>query len=231
MIKRLPKHLRTEHWYNDWQHAVFLIIFDHLSRALRDNQTAMAERQLDKLTLYIFVHFLCEEEGMSFSLDRSLIAAQTVEQHQAVHMKILDYWHEAIQRPYKEGLLPYREIAERIEEFYGRILDHIEHTDQASYGVKSDRDPASIRSEVAHIARCGLPLSPNMAGAARVVEQASAETFSLLDLSSLPSKAVNPLRVLTLVKQTDGADLVSLRRRFIVNLSRIQSLPRAAQAA
>lgn len=213
--RHLPAKLRTEHWYNDWQHAVFITIFKHLNDAIRADKRAMSDRLIDKLTVYLFVHFLCEEEGMSWAVKHDELAAETMSSHQNIHMAVLQHWHRTIQGPYKDESLARSELADRIEDFYGRILTHIEETDQATYGQSSNRGIEGVREEIAHIAACGLPLSPNMRGAGEVVSKCCRDTFSLIQPQVLPLQATHPLKQLNLTRPAE-AEADSLRRRFFV---------------
>lgn len=202
---RLPPRLRTEHWYNDWQHAVFIITFDHLMQALQRGRTAVAERLIDKLTVYLFVHFLCEEEGMAFSQQQGSLAAEKMCQHQGLHLRFLDYWHDAIQRPFKAGELGDRRLALKIQDFYDKVLAHIDDEDQSTYGIKTGRPAFHGIDEIAHIAQSGLPLSPNSPGALAIVGACSSRTASLLRRNTLPIKAIEPLRHLQLTAAGIGA--------------------------
>lgn len=202
---RLPAQLRTEHWYNDWQHAVFIITFDHLMKALQRGRSAVAERLIDKLTVYLFVHFLCEEEGMAFSQQQGWLTSDKMRQHQGLHVTFLDYWHDAIQRPFKTGELCDRRLALKIQGFYDKVLAHIDNDDQTTYGLKAGRPSFYGIDEVAHIAASGLPLSPNSPGALAIVAACSGRTAGLLRRATLPIKAIEPLRGLRLTTAGIGA--------------------------
>ena len=211
---RLPQKLRTEHWYNDWQHAVFIITFDHLMRALNSGHSAVAERLIDKLTVYLFVHFLCEEEGMAFSQQHGILAADKMRHHQALHLRFLDYWHDNIQRPFKARELSERHIAVKIQDFYEKVLQHIDDEDQTTYGTRTIRPTFLGAVEIANIALSGLPLSPNCTGAAAVVGACNEHSFKLLCRETLPIKAVEPLGRLVLTPDGVGAD-DSVRSRVL----------------
>lgn len=211
---RLPQHLRTDHWYNDWQHAVFIITFDHLMQALRRGRTPVAERLIDQLTVYLFVHFLCEEEGMAWSQHHGCLSADKMRTHQALHLRFLDYWHDAIQRPFKTGDLTDRRLAVKIQDFYEKVLGHIDDEDQSTYGAKTSRTEDMRLDEVAHIAQSGLPLSPNSPGALAIVGACSDRCSGLLRRPTLPIKAVEPLRSLRLAPATLGAE-DSVRARIL----------------
>lgn len=202
---RLPAHLRTDHWYNDWQHAVFIITFDHLMQALQRGRSAVADRLIDKLTTYLFVHFLCEEEGMAWAQARGCLSDGKMQSHQALHLRFLDYWHEAIQRPFKSGALGGRRLGVKIQEFYDKVLHHIDDEDQSTYGLKSSRGEGLRLDEVAHIALSGLPLSPNSPGAVAVVAACNPACGTLLRQSGLPALACTPLRRLALAPADIGA--------------------------
>lgn len=220
--RRLPENLRTEHWFNDWQHAVFVITFDHLARSIQGRQRLMTERLLDKLTVYLFVHFLCEEEGMSWAAARGLLDGDDLARHQHQHVRYLERWHRDAQRPFRAGEINGDELAARIEEFYTAILSHIEHTDQVCYGVRSARDGASRLAEVAHVAATGLPLSPNMGGAVEVVARLSRETRALLRPDILPLRAAEPLKALGLLAEWQGQGGTGMRHRFLGGLNQMR---------
>lgn len=211
---RLPEHLRTEHWYNDWQHAVFIITFDHLMQALRRDHTAVAERLIDKLTVYLYVHFLCEEEGMAWALSNGAAVEGKISQHQAFHVRFLDYWHDSIQRPFKTGDLTGRRLAIKIQDFYEKVLHHIDEEDQTTYGCRSGRVAGLCLDEAAHIAQSGLPLSPNSPGAVAIVQACSSQSAGLLRREALPIKAVEPMRLLKLAPGGLGAP-DSVRERVL----------------
>lgn len=215
---RLPEALRTNHWYNDWQHAVFIILFDHLVTAERHGKRQMTDRHMDKLTVYMFVHFLCEEEGMTWSVGEGHLEADMLKSHQGLHVMFLDYWHRNIQGPYKQGHLGGRALIDKVEDFYHKVLEHIENADQATYGVKSNRTARATQTEIAHIAQTGLPLSPNMRGAGAVVSRCCDSTYALLKRELLPRDANSPLRQLSLVKAQALARNDTLRDRFVTRL-------------
>lgn len=202
---RLPSHLRTDHWYNDWQHAVFIITFDHLMQALQRDRVAVADRLIDKLTTYLFVHFLCEEEGMAWAQTQGCLGDGKMQSHQALHLRFLDYWHEAIQRPFKTGALGGRRLGIKIQDFYDKVLSHIDDEDQTTYGLKTNRGEGVRLDEVAHIAQSGLPLSPNSPGALAVVAACNPACGRLLRQDALPTLAKSPLRRLTLAPAVIGA--------------------------
>lgn len=212
---RLPAHLRTDHWYNDWQHAVFIITFDHLQKAIRAGRGEVIERLMDKLTVYLFVHFLCEEEGMAWACSNKALRPDLMRQHQDIHVHALGHWHDAVQKPYKAGSLEGRALAAKVQDFYDRILDHIDNTDQTTYGAKTGRAEAIQLEEVAHLSACGLPLSPNMAGAAALVAACNPEAYRLLNAAGLPVHASSPLRKLALAHLPNEANNDSLRARLI----------------
>ncbi|MBF0307199.1 MAG: hypothetical protein HQL41_16290, partial [Alphaproteobacteria bacterium] len=140
-------------------------------RAIREDAgRVLCERLLDKLTVYLFVHFVCEEEGMAWAADQGHFEAEELRRHQRVHVQVLEAWRGGVQQPFKGGELARRELGDRVEDFFQAILRHIEAFDQISYGARSGRSADAIRSEIAHLSRSGLPLSPNMKGAIAVVD-------------------------------------------------------------
>lgn len=212
---RLPQALRTEHWYNDWQHAVFIVTFEHVARALRNGNAGVAERLVDKLTVYLFVHFLCEEEGMSWAVARQALRPEALQAHQRAHLEALAAWRRNVQEPFKAGTLRGEPLMRRIQGFYERILAHIDEMDQGCYGAGAGRDEALRLEEVAHLARSGLPLSPNMAGAAAVVAACDGRVHALLNRAGLPVQSTAPLRPLSLVGLAGDMENDSLRARFL----------------
>ncbi len=229
---RLPAHLRTEHWYNDWQHAVFIITFDHLMRSIRRHRPQVTQRLMDKLTVYLFVHFLCEEEGMSWAVRANMLRPDLMRRHQDVHVKVLNHWHDAVQKPYKAGALDGRALAAKVQDFYDRVLAHIDEMDQHTYGDQSQREEAGRLEEVAHLAECGLPLSPNMPGAVALVGACHPEAHRLLDHRGLPLMSTQRLRSLRLTTLAVDASSDSLHARLTRAAGVIQSeKPRLLAAA
>jgi len=208
---RLPEELRTDHWYNDWQHAVFVIIFDNLMRTMRAGQLELANRLLDRLTVYLYVHFVCEEEGMTWASDKGHIEAEMLARHQKAHVFFLDVFHRTIQAPYKRGEISPREMFARVEDYYRKILAHIDEFDQITYGRRSGREESVTCAEVAHIGQSGLPLSPNMPGAVPLVARCNPDVAKLLMADKLPIRSGDPMSPLSLIEKacTDG----SLRHR------------------
>lgn len=181
-ILHVPEHLRTDHWYNDIQHAMLVILFRHLLKAVREGCQRRSRILTDAATLYLWVHFLDEEEGMAWSVAHGHIEADMVAVHAGQHRRFLDHWRDAVLAPFVGGALSGPAYYDAVAAFYGLVLRHIETTDQPSYGRASAHGPHN-RAEISHVAGTGLPLSPFMAGALQVVRLDDRQVADLLDLS------------------------------------------------
>ncbi|MBY0429911.1 MAG: hypothetical protein K2Q10_01835, partial [Rhodospirillales bacterium] len=58
IMRHLPERLRTEHWYADIHHALFLILFADLFQAVDNNKTKLIEYYIDTITMYWLIHCL-----------------------------------------------------------------------------------------------------------------------------------------------------------------------------
>lgn len=198
-ILEVPEHLRTDHWYNDIQHAMLVILYRHLLKAVRSGCPRRTRILTDAATLYLWVHFLDEEEGIAWSLARGHVDAELVATHAGQHRRFLDHWRDAVLAPFADGTLAGRAYYDAVAEFYDLVLRHIGGTDQPTYGRASDHEPHN-RAEICHVAGTGLPLSPFMAGALQVVRLDDSRVAGLLDVSLigptaralLPSVAMEP---------------------------------------
>ncbi|GAA0574769.1 hypothetical protein [Caenispirillum bisanense] len=187
-ILQVPEHLRTDHWYNDIQHAMLVILFRHLLRAVRENCPRRSRILTDVATLYLWVHFLDEEEGMAWGVARGLIDADLVADHARQHRRFLDHWRDAVLVPYVAGDLAGEEYYQAVAAFYALVLRHIGNTDQPTYGRASEHAPHH-RAEISHVAATGLPLSPFMQGALQVVRQDDRVVADCLDLRLMGPQA------------------------------------------
>lgn len=187
-IQQVPEHLRTDHWYNDIQHAMLVILFRHLLRAVREKCPRRSRILTDAATLYLWVHFLDEEEGMAWGVARGLIDADLVADHARQHRRFLDHWRDAVLAPHVAGALTGAAYYEAVAKFYALVLRHIGTTDQPTYGRASDHGPHH-RAQISHVAATGLPLSPFMPGAFQVVRQDDAAVAGCLDLSLMGPQA------------------------------------------
>ncbi len=85
----LPSDKITEHWYNDLQHVMFVILFRRADRALAEERSAGLAYLMDMTTLYLYVHFLHEEEGMAYSLVHGGHDRERVRRHTSTHLDFL----------------------------------------------------------------------------------------------------------------------------------------------
>ncbi len=191
-IEELPEELRTGHWYNDLQHGMLVILLRRTMTAICQQRAQLAGRLLDSLTMYLYVHFLDEEEGMAISLNRGLHHKDAIHSHLVSHEWFLLTWDEQVLQPAKvHG--NWAQAADGLVSYYNAILNHIVDTDQETYGQASEMDTAKRATEIASIATASLPLSPYMKGAYAVVAATAPETARLLDCSLLPPTAMEPL--------------------------------------
>lgn len=215
-IRDLPDFLRTDHCYNDLQHAMLVILFRHGMKALRAQKMKYANKVIDNVTLYLYIHFLNEEEGMAYKSQLNLIARDELTAHSEMHINFLDYWKTNVLFPHKNGTASSQETLEAISHFYNLIIKHIDETDIPTYGP----DAITIeqtRNELARVARTNMPMSPFMPGAFESVKIMASDVANSLDQKLLSPRALAPIADLDLV-QNVGAILSgrhgSLRDRF-----------------
>lgn len=187
-ILELPEHLRTGQWYDDLQHCMLVVIFRNVLLALRQGQHRIAEYLLDVATVYLYVHFLCEEEGMTYSTAHGFYESERLFAHYEAHIKFLERWKQTVLFPHKRGEIDEAELYARVAGYYGAIIGHIDESDQGTYGVKSQGDKDHL-SEIVDIALSRLPLSPFMPGAIDVVRIADREAAEALDVSRFAAPA------------------------------------------
>ena len=124
-IQDLPEYLRTDHCYNDLQHAMLVILFRHALTALKNRKTRYADQVLDNATLYLYIHFLNEEEGMVYKSQTGLIDRDNLKEHCEMHVSFLEYWKSQILMPHKSGAADVDKTIEGISKYYNLIINHI----------------------------------------------------------------------------------------------------------
>lgn len=215
-IRDLPDFLRTEHCYNDLQHAMLVILFRHGLKALRNGKTKLAAKIIDNISLYLYIHFLNEEEGLAFKIQSGLLNRENLENHSEQHIHFLDVWRDEILMPYKSEEASNEQTLESLSQFYNVIISHIDSEDIPTYGA--DVIAAEhTRSELARIAQTNMPMSPFMPGAYQALKLMDIQVANILNTQLLSPKALEPIGTLDLVpgvgrilKGTVG----SLRDRF-----------------
>lgn len=161
----LPQHLRTNHWYCDLHHAMLVIMFKRLVPALRGGNRRQAAYFVDNMTMYWLLHCLMEEEGFAHAVASGRTEAAVVERHAQAHLHLMRNWGDTVFLPFKTNAADSETLARAADGYYEAVLRHIATLDQETYGVDSAHDIESRRTEIAHLAQVGLPLSPFMAGA------------------------------------------------------------------
>lgn len=165
MTDHLPDHLRTDHWYCDLHHAMLVIMFKRLVPALRGGNRRQATYFVDNMTMYWLLHCLMEEEGFAHAVAAGRTSADLVDCHAQAHVDLMRSWGETVFMPFKTGTADANVLADAADGYYHAVLHHIETLDQETYGTGSGHDTNSRRTEIAHLAQVGLPLSPFMNGA------------------------------------------------------------------
>lgn len=226
-ILQVPDHLRTDHWYNDIQHAMLVILFRHLLKAVREGCPRRSRILTDVATLYLWVHFLDEEEGIAWSLARGHVDRDLVEAHSGQHRRFLDYWRDSVLGPFVAGTLQGPAYYDAVARYYDLVLRHIGGTDQPTYGRQSEHEPHN-RAQISHVAGTGLPLSPFMAGALQVVRLDDRRVADMLDLRLMGPLARTDLSVVAMEPAVDRLrpDGEGLRDRVMRGLR--QAAPREA---
>ena len=215
-IQELPEYLRTDHCYNDLQHAMLVILFRHALAALKAGNTRYADQVLDNATLYLYIHFLNEEEGMVFKSQKGLIERNNLKEHSATHIGYLEHWKTQILLAHKHKAIAPEELAERLAHYYNVIIKHIEETDIHEYGQHSAITIEQTRHEMARIFETRMPMSPFMAGALDTVKILARDVADVLNPKYICRVATKPLGALNLIS---GAGRIleghgSLRDRF-----------------
>lgn len=216
-IITLPENLRSEQCYNDIQHSMLVILFRHAMKAIRAGNRAYTDLLMDNITIYLYIHFLAEEEGMVFSMDKGIYDRDTVATHATGHLKFLDFWMDKIYKPHKSGEMAWSDHYAELENYYGLIIKHIDEDDQNTYGAKLVHDDKNHRAESAFVARSNIPLSPLMAGAFETLKQLAPDAARLIDTSKLSELALRPLPEMNLIELDEpliASGAPCLRDRF-----------------
>ena len=215
-IRELPETLRTEHCYNDLQHAMLVVMFRHALSALSQNHTKSAQRIIDNISIYLYIHFLNEEEGMAYKTSVGLLERDQLMEHSEHHIHFLDHWQNAIFLPYKRGEAAREDTLEGVRGFYNTIIKHIDGEDMVDYGAGTIAIEAT-RKELARLAQAGMPMSPFMAGAYQAVEVLDETVAHALDHTRLSPAALAPMGDLDLIPDVGRileGRVGSLRDRF-----------------
>lgn len=191
-IHSLPMNLITGHWYNDLQHTMLVIMFRRALSACREDKMRAVTKILDNITLYLYVHFLDEEEGLAHSLAKGLHAKDGIEAHCRMHITFLNHWTDDILEPSKNGELDRFTLREKLATYYKTIIDHIEETDVHTYGDGTEAATNRL-SEIADIALSEAPLSPWQKGALSIVSIFSPKTAGLIDRKLLAPEAIEEM--------------------------------------
>ena len=202
LIRSLPEDLRTNHWYCDLHHSMFLIILASTEQAVMEDRTKTVEYFIDTLTIYWLVHSLMEEEGMAFGLPTGL-DQDVVSRHTRAHVMLTKWWYGNVLTPFKEGGADRAFLRQTIHKFYGMVVNHISEMDQATFGTDSGRSTRSIQQEIAHLADSGLPLSPHMHGCADIMSLLAPRMSKSLSARALTDSAKTPLGQLNLATYSD----------------------------
>ncbi|MFA7432016.1 MAG: hypothetical protein WCZ23_17815, partial [Rhodospirillaceae bacterium] len=163
LVSQLPDHLRTQHWYCDLHHAMFLILLTKGAEALNSGNRRLAEYFIDTVTVYWLVHSLMEEESMAGGRADNILSAELVERHTMAHVMITKWWHTNVLAPFKDGA-DAAFVQANVVKFYHMVIKHISEIDQLTFGVESGLTQREVTRMVKRLAESGLPLSPYMPG-------------------------------------------------------------------
>jgi len=197
-IQDLPAFLRAEHCYNDLQHAMLVILFRHGLTALSNNDKRYADQLIDSMSLYLYIHFLNEEEGMVFNMTRGLIEREGLAEHSEMHIDFLDYWKNQVMIPHKSGQATTEQTRDALANFYNLLIKHIDGTDKAFYGTEA-LSVEQVRTELARVSLTNMPMSPFMAGAYDTVKILAPDVAASLDIKRLSPIALRPMGELNLI--------------------------------
>ena len=198
-IQNLPDFLRTEHCYNDLQHGMLVILFRHALSALRSNRHKIAGRMIDNISLYLYIHFLNEEEGLAYKLTEGLLERETLQEHSEQHIRFLDFWRDEVLLPYKNKDVQNEQTIEKLSKFYNLIIKHIDDEDIPAYGEEAIT-VQQTRAELARLAQTNMPMSPFMAGAFAAVKHLDSAVANALDMKHISPRAMQPMAALDLVQ-------------------------------
>lgn len=197
-IQDLPTFLRTEHCYNDLQHAMLVILFRHALTALGEDNAKFTNKIIDTITLYLYIHFLNEEEGMGFNATLGLIGREDLSLHSEMHIHFMEFWKNEVLIPFKNHEAAAQQTTDNLAEFYNRLITHIDETDKATYGAEV-MSQECVRHELARVSRTNMPMSPFMPGAFETVSILDPQTAALIDTQRLSPMSLQPLGELDLV--------------------------------
>ena len=201
--KELPPGLRTEHFMNDIHHSMFLILFVNMFEAIRLNQMKVVENYIDNITLYLYIHFLSEEEGMAHSIVHHGHDPEWIAHHTGIHVKFVQFWNDTIFTPFKDGAISNDDLHSRVYGFCEKVIHHIETVDLKTYGPEARHVDTNI-NEAAQISISALPLSPFQPGAMRVIEILGPQVVTRLSPRSICPAAHEPMPQLTLTVPPNG---------------------------
>lgn len=199
-IITLPEELRSEQCYNDIQHSMLVILFRHAMKAIRAGNRVYTDLLMDNITIYLYIHFLAEEEGMVFSMSKGIYDRDVIAAHTGLHITFLDFWMDNIYKPHKTGQMPWSSHYSALDNYYGMLIKHIDDQDQSTYGTKLVHDDKNHRAESAFVARSNIPLSPLMVGAVETVRILNPEAAKLLNTDKLSDMAMRPLPKMNLIE-------------------------------
>lgn len=169
LVSQLPEHLRTQHWYCDLHHAMFLILLSKGADALAARNHRLSEYFIDTVTVYWLVHSLMEEESMAGARADGSLSAELVERHTKAHVMITKWWHSNILAPFKDGA-EFAFVQANVVKFYHMVIKHIAEIDQFTFGVESGLSEREVSRMVKRLAESGLPLSPYMPGCGALLD-------------------------------------------------------------
>lgn len=169
LVGQLPEEMRTQHWYCDLHHAMFLILLTKGAEALESGNRPLSEYFIDTLTVYWLVHSLMEEESMAGARVDGSLTAELVERHTMAHVMITKWWHSNILAPFKDGA-DTAFVQANVVKFYHMVIKHIAEIDQYTFGVESGLSQREVSRMVRRLAESGLPLSPYMPGCGALLD-------------------------------------------------------------
>ena len=215
-IRDLPDFLRAEHCYNDMQHAMLVILFRHGLTALRQGKPDLANRLVDNISLYLYIHFLNEEEGMAYKASLDLLDRKRLAEHSEQHISFLDHWRDNILLPYKRQNMDDQGMIAELSDFYNLVIKHIDGEDLPTYGADATT-ARQTQAELARLAQTNMPMSPFMTGAFQALHVLDKDVAAVLDQRLLSPQALRPMASLDLVPGVGRilqGSVGSLRDRF-----------------